>query len=161
MYFSLIVTAIVTLVGVCYTIATFLLPAAKIGNPVAPKVFPMILSVSLLVIGISLLVSEIQKLPRDKEGKANAMAEFRNQFGKAEFSIVLTALNSIVYALLFNRIGYVFSTIIFLEAQLMVFRGWKTWRNSLLIAVVFAVVVYLLFDYGLGIFLPASFLGFI
>lgn len=160
MYFSLIVTAVVTLAGVCYTIATFLLPAAKIGNPVAPKVFPMILSVSLLVIGVSLLVSEIRRLPRDEEGRASAMAEFKNQFGKAEFSIVLTVLNSIVYALLFNRIGYVFSTIVFLEVQLMVFRGWKTWRNSLLIAVVFAVVVYLLFDHSLGIFLPKSFLGF-
>jgi len=159
MYFSLIVSLCVTLVGVVYTFATFALPAAKIGNPVEPKIFPAMLGLSLLVLGTILIFQEVKKLPKDEQAKAEANK--KHNFGKNELNIVYTLLNGVLYALLFNRIGYVFSTTIFLEIQLIIFRGISHWLHSLLVAVAFSVIAFLLFDVALGIYLPTSALQFI
>jgi putative tricarboxylic transport membrane protein len=150
---------VVTLLGALYTIATLLLPAAKIGNPGAPKVFPLMLGIALLLFGILLVLEEIRKFPKTDEEKAKAKKSL--EFGSAEKNIVWTIINGVLYALLFDRIGYVFSTFIFLGLELIIFRGKKGWVKSLIIALIFSVVAFLLFNTALGIFLPTSFLKFV
>ncbi len=158
MSLSMVMSLVVTMIGVVYTASTLMLPAARIGNPTEPKVFPLMLGIALLILGTILIVQEIKRLPKTDEEKAKAKATL--SFGDAEKRIALTLLNGIIYALLFNRAGYVFSTIIFLEAELTIFRGFRKWANSLIISVSFALIAYLLFDIGLGIYLPSSPLGF-
>lgn len=153
MSLSVLSSIFVTAIGFLYTITTFTLPAAAMGHPNEPKIFPALLGISLLILGVVLVIQEIKKLSNNTDKKEEM------KFGRCEKQIALTVANGFVYALLFNPIGYVFSTIIFLIAELFVFSGFKTWKKSLLVAVVFSAIAYAIFDVLLGIYLPKSFLG--
>lgn len=159
MSLSTIMSMVVTLIGALYTFSTLMLPAARIGNPTAPKVFPLILGIALLILGFLLIVAELRNLPKTEEEKKKAKASLA--FGPVEKNIIFTILNGILYALLFNPIGYIFSTFIFLNLQLLIFRGKQKWLNSMLISTIFAVFAFLLFNTFLGVFLPTSPLQFI
>ena len=69
---------------------------------------------------------------------------------------VVTALLvlSILYALIFDHVGYVLATILFLEGVMMVFNGVKAWKLNTLVAVIFSVFIYVLFYRVLGVYLP-------
>lgn len=152
---SMIMSVVVTMIGFVYTLSTFLLPDAKIGVAFEPKIFPGILGIALLALGIVLTVQEIRLVAKDK-----------NQAGKASFvgeeqrNILFTLLNGLLYAVLFDRIGYIFATFVFLNIQLFIFRGKKTWKSTLLISLIFSVVAFVLFNTLMGVYLPKSPLGF-
>lgn len=155
MTISLLASIFVTLIGSVYTFSTFMLADARVGIPYEPKVFPAILGISLLILGFCLIVEEIKKNKVNPPESSKPFV-FDDNFKK----ILYTILNGFVYALLFDRIGYVFSTIVFLEVQLDVFRGFGKWKNSTIVAVSFSLICYFIFS-KLGIFLPVSFLGII
>lgn len=159
MSLSLIMSMLVTLLGALYTLATLLLPEARIGIPNAPKVFPLFLGASMLAIGALLVVSELRTMPKTEKEREDAKKSLA--FGAAEKNILLTIVNGLLYAVIFDPLGYVFSTVIFLELELIIFRGKKRWLHSLMISAIFALVAFLLFYTGLGVYLPTSFLEFI
>ena len=159
MSLSLIMSMMVTFIGALYTISTLLLPSARIGIPSAPKVFPLFLGILMILLGILLVIAEFRKFPKTEKELQQATKSL--EFGASEKNIILTILNGVLYALLFDRLGYVLSTLIFLELELIIFRGKKHWMNSLIISAIFAVIAFLLFYTGLGVYLPTSFLGFI
>ncbi|MBR7064551.1 MAG: tripartite tricarboxylate transporter TctB family protein [Treponema sp.] len=155
MTLSVLSSLFVTLVGIVYTVATFLLPEAALGRPNEPKIFPAILGILLCVLGFILLAKEFyaQKKSNEKNVKYS--------FGQSERQIAFTLLNGVLYAILFAPIGYVFSTIIFVLIELFIFDGFKIWKKGLLISVIFSLIIYIIFDRMLGIILPRSPLGFI
>ncbi|MDY0289650.1 MAG: tripartite tricarboxylate transporter TctB family protein [Sphaerochaeta sp.] len=152
---SMIMSVVVTMIGFVYTFSTFLLPDARIGVAYEPKIFPGILGISLLVLGAILVVQELRLLSKAKD--QGTQAPF---FGYEQKNILFTLLNGLLYALLFDRIGYVFATFVFLSIQLGIFRGKKTWKSTLLIALIFSVVAFILFNTLMGVYLPKSPLGF-
>lgn len=152
---SMIMSVVVTMIGFVYTFSAFLLPDAKIGVPYEPKIFPAILGVCLLLLGTVLIVQEIRLLTKSKETATKA-----SFIGEEQKNILFTLLNGFLYAVLFDRIGYVLSTFIFLNIQLFIFRGKKTWKSTLLISFIFSVVAFLLFNTMMGVYLPKSPLGF-
>lgn len=155
MTLSVLSSIFVTAIGLLYTLSAFTLPAAAMGRANEPKIFPAMLGITLLILGAVLLIQEIKNMPKTAEKKE----EQKMKFGRSEKQIALTVLNGLVYAVLFNPIGYIFSTIIFLLGELFIFSGFKTWKKSLLVAVIFSAAAYLIFDTLLGIYLPKSFLG--
>ena len=70
--------------------------------------------------------------------------------------IGLTCLFSILYALLFDKLGYVISTILFLEGELILFNDLKKWKINTLVAVIFSLFIYILFSKLLGVYLPMT-----
>ncbi|MCR5288869.1 MAG: tripartite tricarboxylate transporter TctB family protein [Treponema sp.] len=154
MSLSVLSALFVTVLGLVYTLATFALPEAAMGRPNEPKIFPAILGILLIILGAILLIQVI--MSEKKEGKGEKL-----QFGQSEKQIALTIANGVVYSLLFNPIGYVPSTIIFVLMELFIFDGVKVWKKGLVISVLFSVIVYVIFDILLGIYLPPSPLGFI
>jgi putative tricarboxylic transport membrane protein len=153
---SMIMSIVVTMIGFVYTLSTFLLPNAKIGLKYEPKIFPAILGISLLVMGILLIIQEIRENAKTTEKKPSV-----SFIGEEQKNILLTVINGILYAILFDRIGYVFASIIFLDIQLYVFRGRKPWKSSLVISVIFSVVAFVLFYVLMGVYLPKSPFGFV
>ena len=152
---SMIMSVVVTMIGFVYTLSTFLLPDAKIGVAFEPKIFPAILGISLLALGAVLVVQEIRLLAKTKsDGKKGSF------IGEEQKNILFTLLNGLLYAVLFDRIGYVFATFVFLNIQLCIFRGKKTWKSTLLISLIFSVVAFILFNTMMGVYLPKSPLGF-
>ena len=150
-------SSIITIaVGIAYTIMTFQLPDASIGRAAEPKIFPAILGIAFIILGVLLLIDDTIKNSK-KEKKETVQFSIGNNGKK----IVVTVVNAILYVYLFNIIGYVFATIIFLEIELLIFGGLKAWKVSTIVAVLFSVIAFLIFNVFLGIYLPRSPFGII
>lgn len=154
MTFSLLISLLVALLGITYTFATFALPSASLGIPFEPKVFPGILGIALSILAIILVIQEYKK------AKVENNSDSGIAFNKNAQEILATVGNGLLYTVLFNRIGYVFATTLFLEIQLWIFSGKSAIKKSTIVAIIFSLVCYFLFT-SLGIYLPVSPLGFI
>ena len=157
MSLSVISSFLLTVLGIVYAVATFMLPEAALGRPHEPKIFPAMLAIFLIVCGTILLVKEFkaQQLEKKQYGGINKIS------AKYVLQMLLTVVNGIAYTLMFDQIGYVFSTIIFLILQFLIFGGVKNLKYGIIVSVVFALAIYFIFNNLLGIILPNSALGFI
>jgi putative tricarboxylic transport membrane protein len=139
------------LIGLIYTVLALLLPDASIGRAAEPKFFPMTLGILMILLSAMLLFEEFKKKKEETEKTKNKFS-FDTNLKK----IGLTCLFSILYALLFDKLGYVISTVLFLEGELILFNGLKKWKINTIVALVFSLFIYILFSKLLGVFLPMT-----
>ncbi|MDF2548860.1 MAG: Tripartite tricarboxylate transporter TctB family [Anaerosolibacter sp.] len=139
-----------TAFGIVYAIMSYTLPDASIGNPMEPKIFPLMLGIGVTICGILLIINESKK-------KSTAQ-EIKKERGKGlshdSKLIIYTCVVAFIYALLFERIGYVLSTIIFMNAMLFVLNGKQKWKTNLIVSMTFSITIYLVFLKLLAIPLP-------
>jgi len=138
-------------IGAIYTLMALLLPRSPFGDPIRHMIFPIIVGVGMVALGLAMTISESLKLPKTKESAKVALPKTMSLYGK---EILFTIAASLVYALIFERAGYVVSTILYLGSILFLINGKKGAVVNVLVAVVFSVSVYALFAYALGIQLP-------
>jgi putative tricarboxylic transport membrane protein len=150
MNISKIISVLFLLAGVTYLVLVFQLEPASIGNPNAPKIFPGMVAVLMIGLSIALLAQELLATTTAGETGQSAGFDLENVV-----KIILVCVCAAIYALLFNRLGYVLSTTIFLEGVLTVFNGLKRWKQNTLVAVIFSIVVYVLFFKLLNVYLPS------
>lgn len=136
-----------SLFGVFYLLQTLLMKNATIGSPLAPKMFPMGLGVLMIIFGVGLTIVEGKKTGFTMNIKNMSISETGKLIGYTCFGII-------IYALSFNRLGYIISTILFLEIVLSLFNGLKEWKMNTAIAVIFSIFIYIVFSKMLGIILP-------
>lgn len=147
-------TAVISIAfGVIYGLMAYAIPRSRIGNPIAPSVFPLILAGGMIVFGLILLFkSNIQDLKiaiqKDKDNQDEHVKK-RSQM------IWVSCISILIYALTFEHLGYVLSTFVFMMINLANTERDK-WARNTLVAVIFSVVVYYLFFYVLGISLPMT-----
>lgn len=156
MDFNVIVGLGTLLFGVIYTTASFNLDRATIGNPMEPLLFPIMLGVGMIICGIILVITAVTAIKKDptkfKKFKFERTAE--GKIPKDRILIVLTCFAGFIYAVIFEKLGYVISTILFLGFMLFLFRGKSKWLSNIIIAAAFSVSIYLLFTKMLTIPLP-------
>ena len=129
----------------------FNFPDATIGRPMEPKIFPIMLGIVLTILGLALLIEELIKNSKNKDANKETI---KLSFGNNGKKIAITIINAIAYAMLFNILGYVISTIIFLEIELLIFGGLKSWKVSTIVSILFSVIAFLIFNTFLGLYLP-------
>lgn len=138
------------IMGLVYGWQAWILPRAMFGDPIGHLIYPVILGITMTILGLLLVAKELlSKGPKDPKDSP--------KFGKLTRhgrEIAMTIGASIVYALAFEPIGYVFSTILYLGAVLFIVNGRAKIRRTVLVAVLFSVGVYVLFSVILGIQLP-------
>ncbi len=143
MDFNVIVGLGTLLFGIIYTTASFNLDRATIGNPIEPLLFPLMLGVGMIVCGILLAATaaaEIKKDPKKfKRFKVERTAE--GKIPRDRILIAATCLSGVGYAIIFEDLGYVISTTLFLGLMLFLFRGKRVWKSNIFIAVVFSLSV--------------------
>lgn len=145
-----LVSSIITMaVGLTYMIMALNFPNATVGRPLEPKIFPVILGIAMTILGFALLIDELIKNSKSKDKETIKLS-----FGNNGKKIAITVINAIAYALLFNILGYVLSTIIFLEVELLIFGGLKSWKISTIVSVIFSIIAFLIFNTLLGLYLP-------
>lgn len=145
-----LVSSIMTIaVGLTYMIMALNFPNATVGRPLEPKIFPVILGIAMTILGFALLIDELIKNSKSKDKETIKLS-----FGNNGKKIAITVINAIAYALLFNILGYVLSTIIFLEVELLIFGGLKSWKISTIVSVIFSIIAFLIFNTLLGLYLP-------
>ncbi|MDL2263121.1 tripartite tricarboxylate transporter TctB family protein [Synergistaceae bacterium OttesenSCG-928-I11] len=141
--------------GVAYGIQAWGLPRARIGNPMAPVYFPLGLAVLMVLLGAIVFIIEARKgLNSDDKSKR---PKFHFQSMKLILFVIVLCF---LYTALFDRIGFVFSTILFLMAMLLGINGGrgKLVKNTV-ITLVFSFGMWYIFVNIFQISLPASPLG--
>lgn len=137
------------ILGVVYSIQAFNLPRASVGSPMAPILFPLGLGILMTVFGIVILAQDFKK-----NGLKSKEKGAKEGFSYTAKMVTYTCVISILYALLFEPLGYVLSTIFFLEAILMVVNGKDKWKVNTIVSASFSLGIYLVFAKLLGISLP-------
>ena len=145
-------TAIITiLVGLIFGLLTIMTPDASIGNPDAPKYFPLGLSAAMLILGIILFVrSDMGKTKDSLKALFNATKDDK-KIGKF---ILITSAICILYALIFDHVGYIIATFIFMELMLFITNGKEKLLTNTIVSLVFSVGVFYVFNNLLGVVLP-------
>ncbi|MGE4283524.1 MAG: tripartite tricarboxylate transporter TctB family protein [Clostridia bacterium] len=141
---------ITMLVGLVYSIQAYNLPRASVGNPVAPLYFPMGLGILMIIFGAILFIKESRKGGLVLKEKA----ETKKRMEPATKMIVVACISSIIYALIFEKVGYVLATIFFMSTMLFTLNGKKQWKTNMIVAVCFSIGIYVIFLKLLGIPLP-------
>ncbi len=158
MNYSALSGVVSVLVGIVYAIQSYNLPRAVIGKPMAPVMFPLGLGVLMIVFGAIQIVRSVSI------GEFAFVSEMKGKKPELSYTakiIAFTCSIAVIYALLFNRIGYVFSTIFFLGALLFAINGIQRWKTNLSVSILFSLSIYILFSKVLGLILPRMpYIGF-
>ncbi|CDQ40874.1 tripartite tricarboxylate transporter TctB family protein [Virgibacillus salexigens] len=136
------------LLSVFFLVGSLRLPKANLGNPYGPLYFPIGVSLLLLIFSIIYFIQELRKLTEDNE----AIKELFS--GRTPKLIGITILFAIGYSLLFERAGFLLSSILFLGALLFLINGPKKWITNLIVAVIFSFISWYAFSEMLGVSLP-------
>lgn len=138
-------------IGIAYAMLALRLPAAAFGNPNAPKIYPLIIAAGMILISLWLLVKELAK---QKAGKSTAKATFKlTTEGKL---VAFVSVLCVLYAIAFEKLGYIISSVIFIEALMLYISKGKKMITATVVAVCFPVVIYVLFSKVLSISLPPT-----
>ncbi len=140
----------VTLIGVIYLVMSLLLPRASIGNAMDPLYFPMGLGVLLTLIGLLLFLKSDRSLIKLAIASMFVKSDKDKEVSRMVF---LTCVTAVLYGLLFEHLGFVIATFGFMMSVLLITNGKKYLVNTL-VAGIFSVSIFVLFNYALGIPLP-------
>lgn len=143
------------LIVAVYFYATAQIPSLEIGDPLGPKAFPRLLGIALLF-AAGLLFVEILRA-RNAE---SANDEHRpREDGRHYFVVGAVVIWTAVYMAVFEWLGYVIATTVYLLALMAYFHKGK-WLANVLTAVLFCVISYVLFTKVLGVTLAKGLLPF-
>lgn len=150
MSWNMLTGLLATLIGVAYAWGAWTMPRATFGDPMGHIVYPLILGIAMTLLGLGQTAVELVKNDPKAREKGPKFSK-PDRHGK---EILFTIGASLVYALLFEPLGYVFSTILYLGSILFLINGKAKVARTVIVAVSFSVGVYVLFSILLGIQLP-------
>jgi putative tricarboxylic transport membrane protein len=137
---------IVVLAGV-YFYATEQLPSLEIGDPLGPKAFPRLLGI-LLVITAGILLLE---MIRGRKPVAPSDVPSRGPADRISYMVVGgVTVWTFLYFLVFEPLGYVISTSIFLLVLTAILNKGK-WTQNVLTSIGFSLGSYIMFVKLLGV----------
>jgi len=128
------------ILGGLYTIQVHRLPKAMAGDASSPVAFPLGLGLLMTTLGILLVFQEA------RHGLTNLEGVRRPAFRSPSLRIIFkTAATSLLYAFLFERLGFFFSTLGFLCTLQYLMNGRRTWKLNAALALGFTFVAWALF----------------
>ena len=137
-----------------YFYATEQLPSLEIGDPLGPKAFPRLLGVGLVITAVALL---LEILRTRKTAPAAAKPEPSQR--AAQWVVGAAAAWTLLYFLVFEWLGYVIATSVYLLVLTSYFNRGK-WLANVLTSVLFSLGSYLMFTKLLGVTLAPGILPF-
>lgn len=137
------------LVSIIYFIMSINLPGAKLGSdPNTPRYFPVAIGIFLFIVSVIYLVNVWRKGEKENP-EVSALFTKRTLY-----LIISTLVLSLIYSILFLRIGFLVSTLIFFGALLFVVNGRKKWIANIVITVLFTFGTWYAFSELLNVSLP-------
>ena len=138
-----------------YFYATAQIPSLEIGDPLGPKAFPRMLGIGLLVTA-GMLFMEMWKAKKTGEPKdEGAEPEDYHHYLIVGAAVLWTSL----YFAVFEWLGYILSTAVYLIALTAFFNRGK-WTANILTSVLFGFGGYVMFSKVLDVNLPHGILPF-
>jgi putative tricarboxylic transport membrane protein len=119
---------------------------------VGPRIFPTVVGIGLLVLGLLFLLRTTVLLDRD------LVAEVTTEEATTDWSTTILALLSLVaYASLLHPLGYTLATALFFPVAGRIL-GSTRLRRDIVIGLALGLAIYLIFTRVLGVRLPAGLL---
>ncbi|KZE38673.1 tripartite tricarboxylate transporter TctB family protein [Bhargavaea cecembensis] len=147
-WFKLGMPIFLMVVGLGFLISAINLPKANLGNPNGPLYFPVGISILLIVLSVIYLIQELRKARESND-------HIRELFsGRTPVLIISTIVLGVVYALIFETLGFLVSTILFLGALLFVVNGPRKWVSNIIVTLAFSFMTWYAFGELLGVSLP-------
>ncbi len=119
-----------------YIVAAWLLPDAAIGNPMAPKYFPLGVGAIAFICSAMVLMRGIKRGYVPKKSKADP------GYWVLIVGLIVCCLG---YAAILELAGFIISTTLFLGAMLFLVNGVKGWIANIAVSVIFSVGVWYVF----------------
>lgn len=135
-------------VSLAYAYLILRLPVANLGDPHGPFYFPIFICIGLLVFSVLDLI----QLKRS-DFKKNEELELLLQ-PKLIKIIGIIILLCVAYTLLFERIGFLPATILFLGSLLFYLNGRNKWLLNTIVTAIFSFSTWYIFTQLLDISLP-------
>ncbi len=152
----IIFACMLVLAGV-YFWATAQIPSLDLGDPLGPKAFPQLLGVGLLISAGMLLAEIIKKKKAVPQPRA---AETADPAQRPHYWVVVAVAGwTALYVLVFEPLGYVLATTIYLLALTAFFNRGR-WLMNVLTCVLFSAGSYYAFSELLGVTLARGILPF-
>lgn len=147
---------VITLIGVVYFAATFSIQETK--DIVTPRTFPAIVGVALIVLGLFLAGQGLYRGRKPAEAAEPSGVVLDAPEDPAWKKVLLQFALFFVYLAILIPVGFLLSTAAFLMALTSIYAPAK-WIRNLIFSVLFAVIIYVAFVYGLAVYLPVGILG--
>lgn len=135
-----------------YFWATEQIPSLDLGDPLGPRAFPRMLGVCLLI-AAAMLLAEMLRNPKSATVAAGAPPRWDRQ----HWVIVAITAWTALYIFLFEPLGYLLATAIYLLGMTCYFNRGR-WLMNVLTSVLFVVISYFLFTQVLGVTLARGIL---
>lgn len=145
----LIMPLLFFVVSIVVIIATLNLPKARLGNPDAPIYFPMMLGIFLLILSIVYFTQEWRKSEMEEKEAVQELLQ-----GRVPKLIGFSLLLALGYTVIFEWIGFLFSTILFMASLLFLINGKRKWIVNIATALIFSFVSWYAFGVLLQVSLP-------
>ncbi|AUD14812.1 MULTISPECIES: tripartite tricarboxylate transporter TctB family protein [unclassified Planococcus (in: firmicutes)] len=138
------------IVAAVYLYLSFQLPNYEYA-PIDADVIPKGLGILLLVLSVFLFFSRVVETDAEKA---------KRNIPKKELGVIAAVFAMIfVYILLFEAIGFIITTTLFIFFCSW-FLGYRAWKTNILVSLLFPIVMYAIFVFALGIVLPRGILPF-
>ncbi len=138
-----------------YFWATAQIPSLELGDPLGPKAFPRMLGAGLLIAAVMLLLEILRNRKKEKTAPPAAAVRWEPH----QWVVPAVAGWTALYVLMFEPLGYMLATAIYLLALTAYFNRGR-WLMNVLTSVLFAVVSYFSFTMILGVTLARGILPF-
>jgi putative tricarboxylic transport membrane protein len=146
--------------GAVYLVAAFMIePDPSSTSVVGPRVAPIVIGAATLLCAAALVVQAVRRgddddrpKPGETEGDSPARASGWRAISDRQVLVTFAIFGAYIVA--FIPLGYLLSTFLFLIAMTTYVERRKLMRNCIFGAV-FSPAVYVLFNYGLQVQLPA------
>lgn len=139
---------LIFIVAAVYLYLSFQLPNYEYA-PIDADVIPKGLGILLLVLSVFLFFSRAVETDAEKA---------KRDIPKTELGVIAAVFVMIfVYILLFETIGFIITTSLFIFFCSW-FLGYRAWKTNILVSLLFPIVMYAIFVFALGIVLPRGIL---
>lgn len=155
-----VIFACIIVVAAVYFYATAQIPSLDIGDPLGPKAFPRLLGVCLLGTAVLLLVEMIKEAAQRRRQAAAPASETADPESRRHFVIIAAVVAwTAVYYAVFDALGYLIATAIYLFVLMIGFHRGK-WMANILTSLLFTLGSYVLFVKVLTVSLAKGMLYF-
>lgn len=133
-------------IGAFFLISSFNLPRSPLGNPNELLYFPLMISVMIIGLSVYYFFRE-WKLRKEKFENFSLI-----KIGRTPFLLIGTIILMIIYTLIFERVGFLISTMLFLGSLLFLLNGKRRWKLNIITSVLFTFITW----YSFGVLLQVS-----
>jgi putative tricarboxylic transport membrane protein len=147
----------IVFLGAGYLYSTWLIKSIRIGDPVGPKVFPIIVGIGIILSALGLLFESWREARSAKTRDEATKAEGPSPHNIPAVAAVIAWMA--LYVILMEPLGFMIACTTFLLGMMAYFHR-NHWATNIAVSVIFSVTIYTVLTKLLQAPLPPGILSF-